>query len=151
MISRGQIDGWDLLVRRAPLIWLAPPIWLPPPIWLILLPLLFFATHNHSAHAATIIVAESGGDFTSVQAGLDAASAGDTVLVRQKATPYFEKIDFPSSGSPPNAYVTLMAYPGEHPILDGTGVPNNPTSYTDDIVYIAVSYTHLTLPTILRV
>jgi hypothetical protein len=46
----------------------------------------------------------AGGDFTSVQAGLDAA--GDTVTVRQKPTPAFEKIAFPRSGqrgSPPRA------------------------------------------------
>jgi len=41
------------------------------------------------ARATEYVVAAAGGDFTSVQAGLDVAVAGDTVTVRQKPTPYF--------------------------------------------------------------
>jgi cysteine-rich repeat protein/parallel beta-helix repeat protein len=72
------------------------------------------------AAAAIITVAPSGGDFTSVQAALDVAQAGDTVQVR--AGVYAEKVAFPRSGAP-GAPIVLAAYPGETPILDGTGVP----------------------------
>ncbi len=74
------------------------------------------------AAAATLVVAPSGGDFTSIQAALDAAAAGDTILVREKPTPYFEKLVFPRSGSAAAGFVSLEAWPGERPALDGTGV-----------------------------
>lgn len=73
-------------------------------------------------HADTLVVAGSGGDFTSIQAALNAAAPGDTILVREKATPYFEKISFPVSGSSGAGHVSLEAYPGESPVIDGTGV-----------------------------
>lgn len=82
----------------------------------VLVPLVFAA----SAAAATFIVAPAGGDFTSVQAALDAAQPGDTVQVRTGV--YAEKVAFPRSGTP-GAPIVLRAYPGETPILDGTGVP----------------------------
>jgi len=77
------------------------------------------------ARAATLRVAESGGDFTSIQAALDTAAAGDVVQVRVKPTPYFEKLVFPRSGDPASGPISLEAFPGERPILDGTGVPGS--------------------------
>jgi cysteine-rich repeat protein len=76
-----------------------------------------------SAQAATLVVAESGGDFTAIQAALEVADAGDTVQVREKATPWFEKLVLPRSGNATDGFITLEAFPGESPILDGTGVP----------------------------
>ena len=67
------------------------------------------------------VVAPSGGDFTKIQDALNRATAGDTILVREKSTPYYEQIYFPNSGNATQGYITLMAYPGEHPVLDGTG------------------------------
>jgi cysteine-rich repeat protein len=75
------------------------------------------------ARAAVYVVAESGGDFTRIQAALDVAVAGDTVRVREKPTPYFEKLVFPRSGDPIAGPIALEAAPGERPVLDGTGVP----------------------------
>lgn len=74
------------------------------------------------AHAVTYVVAESGGDFSSIQAALDVAVAGDTIEVKEKATPYFEKISFPASGSAGGGYISLQAAAGESPVLDGTGI-----------------------------
>ncbi|MBY0279601.1 right-handed parallel beta-helix repeat-containing protein [Candidatus Binatia bacterium] len=74
------------------------------------------------ASAAVLTVAPSGGDFTSVQAALDAAVAGDTIRVHEGPTPYFEKIAFPRSGNAGAGFISLEAAPGEHPVLDGTGV-----------------------------
>jgi cysteine-rich repeat protein len=76
------------------------------------------------AAATTFVVAESGGDFTAIQPALDAAMPGDTVRVHEKATPYVEKLVLPRSGAP-GAYITLEAWPGEHPVVDGTGVPGD--------------------------
>ncbi|WP_456440743.1 right-handed parallel beta-helix repeat-containing protein [Caldithrix abyssi] len=102
---------------------------------------IFSVTNNR---AGVIVVAESGGHYASVQAAIDHATAGDSILVREKSTPYFEKINFDHGGDATNGYITLMAYPGEHPILDGSGVPNNPASYTDDMIYLEnVSYVRI--------
>ena len=86
--------------------------------------------------AKKIIVAESGGDYSSIQTAIDHAAAGDSILVHEKTTPYYEKINFDHGGNANSGYITLMAYPGEHPIIDGTNVPNNPASSTDDLIYL---------------
>src|SRR5215471_9416647 len=70
--------------------------------------------------ATVWVVAPSGGDFTSIQVALDATVAGDTVDVRTGV--YVEKLVLPTSGDAVAGFVTLEAAPGEHPILDGTGV-----------------------------
>ena len=67
-------------------------------------------------HAATVIVAKTGGSYTTIQAGLAAASAGDTVLV--KAGTYNEAVTFGKSGSAASGYITLKGESGA--IIDGT-------------------------------
>src|SRR5262245_27087344 len=74
------------------------------------------------ALAGLLTVAPSGGDYTTIQAALDVAVAGDTIRVHQGATPYFEKIVFPRSGSAGGGLISLEAAPGETPVLDGTSV-----------------------------
>lgn len=71
------------------------------------------------AGAATYLVPD---DFSTIQAALNAAFAGDTIQVRQQANPYFEKIQFPRSGDALSGPITLEAFAGDAPILDGTGV-----------------------------
>ena len=71
------------------------------------------------AAAATLVVPD---DFATIQAALDAAQPGDTVAVKDTPGPYHEKLVFPRSGAP-GAYITLAAFPGHAPILDGSGVP----------------------------
>ena len=73
---------------------------------------LLFSTNT----AREWIVAPSGGDFTGIQAALNAARAGDTVSVR--AGTYNEKLVFPRGGSN-NLWLTLRAWPGEQPVLSG--------------------------------
>jgi len=70
----------------------------------------------------TIIVAESGGDYSSIQLALDIAVAGDTIFVREKSEPYFEKITFPRSGNLTAGHIVLINYPNENPIIDGNNV-----------------------------
>jgi hypothetical protein len=82
------------------------------------------------AMPSTYFVAPSGSDaspgsfaspFATIQHALNVAThPGDTVEVR--AGDYREKITLPASGSSPGGYITLTAFPGEQPILDGTGV-----------------------------
>src|SRR5262245_41900851 len=76
------------------------------------------------AAAAVLVVAPVGGDFAAIQPALDAAQPGDTVWVREGAAPYFEKLVVPRSGAP-GAVIALEAWPGEHPVVDGTGVPGD--------------------------
>ncbi len=70
----------------------------------------------------TIIVAETGGDYTNIQSALNVAIAGDTILVREKSEPYFEKVAFLRSGNASDGHIVLMNYPNENPILDGNGL-----------------------------
>jgi len=74
------------------------------------------------ARAGFLTVAESGGDFTTVQAALDVAVAGDTIQVRANSSYYNEKIAFPRSGSALDGFIALEAASGESPILDARGV-----------------------------
>lgn len=77
----------------------------------------------------TYIVAENNGDFYKIQSALDMAVAGDTIFVKEKSVPYFEKITFPRSGNSSDGYIVLMNYPDEHPIIDGenfSGGPDRP-------------------------
>ncbi len=71
-----------------------------------------------AAGAATITVPD---DFTTIQAALDAAVAGDDVLVKDTPGPYVEQISFPAGGAP-GAWITLQAFPGHQPVIDGTGL-----------------------------
>lgn len=65
-------------------------------------------------HALTLVVAKSGGAYATVQAGLNAAMPGDTVLV--KAGVYEECVAFPRSGGF-DSLITLRGEPGA--VLDG--------------------------------
>jgi cysteine-rich repeat protein len=92
-----------------------------------------------TAHATTYTVATTGGDFTSIQAALNVAVAGDTVRVRDGGGPWFERIAFPRSGNAVDGPIMLTAFPGEHPILDGTGVPGQDMILIEDGSWITVS------------
>ncbi|WP_423737510.1 right-handed parallel beta-helix repeat-containing protein [Chitinophaga caseinilytica] len=76
----------------------------------------------------TLYVSTSGNDnapgtkdapYAKINDALAKAVAGDTVMVR--GGKYFEKVRFPRSGRE-GKLITLKAYPGEQPVLDGTGL-----------------------------
>lgn len=78
---------------------------------------------------STFYVATSGSDsgkgdkdapFRTIGIALAKANPGDTVFVRGGI--YHEKILFSKSGRL-DRYITLKAYPGEKPVIDGTGLP----------------------------
>ncbi|MBU0676541.1 MAG: right-handed parallel beta-helix repeat-containing protein [Verrucomicrobia bacterium] len=85
---------------------------------------------------ADAIVAPSGGDFTSIQQAIDQAAPGDTVRVRDGV--YYEKVVFSSGGSAGGGYVSLRAYDGEHPVLDGTGVAGQSMVVIQEHDYIRI-------------
>jgi len=90
-------------------------------IFLKILLLQMFISANIS-YSKNIIVAESGGDFNNIQDALNVAVAGDTIFVREKSEPYFEKITFPRSGNLTDGHIVLINYPNENPIIDGNNV-----------------------------
>jgi len=92
-----------------------------------------------TAHATTYTVAAAGGDFTSIQAALNVAVAGDTVQVRDGGGPWLEKVAFPRSGNAVDGPILLTAFAGEHPILDGTGVETDPARVTQELAWFVTS------------
>lgn len=57
--------------------------------------------------------------FKGINTALHKANPGDSVIVR--GGKYYEKVSFPKSGRA-DKNITLKAYPGETPIIDGTGL-----------------------------
>jgi parallel beta-helix repeat protein len=90
---------------------------------------------SSATHAATITVPD---DVATVQGALNAAMAGDTVRVRQQATPYHEKVAFPRSGDVVNGPIVLTAFPGDRPVLDGSGVTGENLVLIDGRSYVQV-------------
>lgn len=70
------------------------------------------------AQAKSITVGKSGATHTTIQAGLSAAAAGDTVMVA--AGVYGEAVSFVKSGSQAAGWITLKGQAGA--IVDGTGL-----------------------------
>ncbi len=98
------------------LVWCA----LTPPTW---------------AEAASGIVPD---DFPTIQRALDQAGPGDLIQVKDTAGPFFEKLSFPRSGNRTKGFITLRAFPGHAPVLDGTGV-----SGSDMVLIRSKSYIRL--------
>jgi uncharacterized protein DUF1565 len=88
----------------------------------------------HVPTGHTYYVAPSGSDgadgsqnqpWQTVQHAANTVEAGDTVFVHQGV--YNEVVTLTTSGSAAAGYITFLPYPGEAPVIDGTGlaVPNN--------------------------
>ncbi len=98
---------------------------------------------------AQIHVSPSGSDtnpgtaalpFKTVQKGVSAAKAGDTVYVHEGV--YGESVTISNSGTETGGYITIQNFPGEHAVLDGTSlkVPSTNTGmfYILDKNYIVI-------------
>lgn len=93
----------------------------------------------HLLSAAELIVAKSGGMYTSIQAALNAAYAGDTVTVRVGT--YDERLVFPRSGNASSGPIVLRAYPGEKVYLNGRNQSNASSPhmiYGDHVSYVEI-------------
>jgi hypothetical protein len=77
----------------------------------------------HASFGVNRIVAKSGGEFTTINAGISAANAGDTVLV--KAGTYTEIIKWPKSGSTSGSIVLKAFGDGPAVISGGTATQDN--------------------------
>lgn len=84
----------------------------------------------HPSWAADYYVSPKGKDtnpgslaqpWRTVQKAADSLAPGDTAWVR--AGRYRERVSVNVSGAGPDQFVTLRAYPGEKPIIYGTGLP----------------------------
>jgi hypothetical protein len=84
-----------------------------------------------------------GQPFRTIRHALNVAvHPGDTVEVRGGI--YKEKVVFSHSGSAQGGFITLEAYPGEHPVLDGLGVPSSDRGFGNDMVQMVnLSYLRL--------
>lgn len=71
----------------------------------------YVSTSGHDSNPGTLEE-----PWRSIQRGIDAATAGDTVYVR--AGTYHEVVTIQNSGTESDP-ITLAGYPGEHPVIDG--------------------------------
>lgn len=90
-------------------------------------------------YATIYIVDESDADFSVIQEAVNAVEAGDSIFVRDKGTPYYEKLSFPESGNAEQGFINLMAWPGEQPVIDGTDVSGANMILIRDRHYIRVA------------
>jgi cysteine-rich repeat protein/parallel beta-helix repeat protein len=104
------------------------------------LPALFaaFASLAPSAGLALAAVLEVPAGYATIQAALDAASAGDTIHVASGT--YAEKIEFTSGGDGTSGPIVLAAAPGAptKPVLDGTGVSGSNMVLIDSKSYVSI-------------
>ncbi len=97
------------------------------------------------ARATNYYVSPSGSDsnpgtidqpWATIQKAADEAGPGDTVFVRDGV--YYEQVQINVSGAP-GQYIVFTAYPGETPIIDGTGgVPGEHMIYINSQDYIKI-------------
>ncbi|TEU00772.1 MAG: DUF1565 domain-containing protein [Candidatus Stahlbacteria bacterium] len=104
---------------------------------------LALTTISISAEEKVYYVAKNGSDknpgtldlpWLSIQHAAETMVAGDTVLIK-KGT-YNEHVYTMHSGDSNKGYIVFSAYPGETPIIDGTGVTESQNGFIVDKSYI---------------
>ncbi|MEZ4271550.1 MAG: DUF1565 domain-containing protein [Myxococcota bacterium] len=111
---------------------------------------LLILTLGVSAQAATYYVAKSGNNSNSgseaqpwltVQHAANQVQPGDTVSV--KAGSYNERVVLKNSGTAGGGYITFQNFPGDKPILDGTGLGNGMMVSSLNLSYIKIQGFHI--------
>ncbi|HEX3581194.1 MAG TPA: right-handed parallel beta-helix repeat-containing protein [Thermoanaerobaculia bacterium] len=111
-------------------------------LWKVAVVMMSFALLAVEANAATYYVSTSGNDanngalstpFRTISHGAGVAQAGDTVYVR--AGVYNDLVRISSKGTAA-AHVHIANYPGEAPVIDGTGT----AASTDLVVFSSAQY-----------
>jgi len=90
----------------------------------------YYADSYGDASRATVYYVATSGDNTAdgalatpwatVQYGVSNVMAGDTLCIREGA--YHERVTLYRSGSEADGFITITNYPGETPVIDGTGL-----------------------------
>ena len=75
--------------------------------------------------------------WLTVRHAAETAVAGDSVFIRNGV--YHENIYFDNAGNPDQGPIVFAAYPGENPVLDGTGVEESQNGIIIDKDYIDLS------------
>ena len=106
--------------------------------------MLLFITFNAIVSAATYYVSPSGNNsnagtlnspFKTINYGISKLIAGDILYVRNGI--YYERVTVYGHDGVKSNPVIISAYPGESPIIDGTGITNS------SLIYIPSNYVHL--------
>ncbi|MBN1762222.1 MAG: hypothetical protein JW878_03975 [Methanomicrobia archaeon] len=107
------------------------------------LTVLLLAIVTGTATATTYYVAPTGNDshpgtidqpWQTIQHAADTLTAGDTVYIRSGT--YNEHVRTMQSGNPTDGSIVFAAYPGETPVIDGTGVTEANNGVIVDQSYI---------------
>jgi hypothetical protein len=75
--------------------------------------------------------------WRTIQHAADTMVAGDTVLIRNGV--YHERVRTGHEGDVAGGYIVFSAYPGETPVIDGTGVDTGNNGFGIDHSYIKIS------------
>lgn len=93
---------------------------------------LLFVFMSYFLSATNYFVSKSGDErnpgsylqpMGSIQTALDNTFAGDTVTVRTGV--YYEALVFPNSGNTTAGYIVFRNFPGEYPVIEGSGTGSN--------------------------
>jgi len=109
MVNSTRVEASPLHAPRTPAPTLTPIPTLPPNSYLV-------SVSGSDANPGTLA-----SPWRHIQYALDHVGAGSTVNVLTGV--YNETATFRSSGSAGGGYIVLQAYPGNTPVIDGTGLP----------------------------
>lgn len=114
-------------------------------IFLIFNPCIGFNAFVKADETQTYYVAPNGDDsnpgtvtqpWRTIQHAADTMVAGETALIRNGV--YYEQVKTEHNGDTAGGYIAFSAYPGETPVIDGTGVDTGNNGFGIDHSYIKI-------------